>query len=99
MRAQLESRDKIELFVSELVVGEISNGDPNAGKWRMTVLENLAELALTDQAEAIAAKLLLGAALSQKAKELLQCALNKTSVITSRHQDLMSTAGPKLPQY
>jgi hypothetical protein len=37
-------------------------------KRRIAVVENLPELALTDQAEALAAKLLLGAALPQKAK-------------------------------
>jgi hypothetical protein len=63
-----ESRAKFELFVSELVIGEISNGDRDAVKRRIAVVENLPELALTDQAEALAAKLLLGAALPQKAK-------------------------------
>jgi len=63
-----ESRTKFELFISQLVIGEISNGDPEAVKRRMAVVENLPELALTDKAEALAAKLLLGAALPQKAK-------------------------------
>jgi predicted nucleic acid-binding protein len=63
-----ESRAKFELFISELVIGEISNGDPDAVKRRIVVVENLPELALTDQAEALAGKLLLGAALPQKAK-------------------------------
>ncbi len=63
-----ESRAKFELFISELVIDEISNGDPDAVKRRMTVVEDLPELALTDKAEALAAKLLLGAALPQKAK-------------------------------
>jgi hypothetical protein len=63
-----ESRAKFELFTSQLVIGEISNGDPEAVKRRIAVVENLPELALTDKAEALAAKLLLGAALPQKAK-------------------------------
>jgi hypothetical protein len=63
-----ESRDKFDLFISELVIGEISNGDADAVKRRMAVVENLPELALTDQAEALAAKLLVSAALPQKAK-------------------------------
>lgn len=63
-----ESRAKFELFISQLVIDEISNGDPNAVKRRIVVVEDLPELALTDQAEALAAKLLLGAALPQKAK-------------------------------
>lgn len=63
-----ESRAKFELFISELVIGEISNGDADAVKRRIAVVEHLPELALTDQAEALAAKLLLGAALPQKAK-------------------------------
>ena len=63
-----ESRAKFELFISQLVIDEVSNGDPDAVKRRITVVENLPELALTDQAEALAAKLLLGAALPQKAK-------------------------------
>jgi hypothetical protein len=63
-----ESRVKFELFISGLVIGEISGGDPDAVKRRIAVVENLPELALTDQAEALAAKLLLGAALPQKAK-------------------------------
>lgn len=63
-----ESRAKFGLFISQLVIGEISNGDPEAVKRRIAVLEDLPELALTDKAEALAAKLLLGAALPQKAK-------------------------------
>lgn len=63
-----ESRAKFELFISQLVIGEISNGDPEAVKRRIAVMENLPELALTDKAEALAAKLLVGAALPQKAK-------------------------------
>lgn len=63
-----ESRAKFELFISELVIDEISNGDPDAVKRRMTVVDDLPELELTDQAETLAAKLLLGAALPQKAK-------------------------------
>lgn len=63
-----ESRAKFELFISQLVIGEIGNGDPEAVKRRIAVVENLPELALTDKAEALAAKLLLGAALPQKAK-------------------------------
>ena len=63
-----ESRAKFELFISQLVIGEISNGDPEAVKRRIAVVENLPELALTDKAEALAAKLLLGDALPQKAK-------------------------------
>ena len=63
-----ESRTKFELFISQLVIDEISNGDPGAVKRRIVVVETLPELALTDQAEALAAKLLLGAALPQKAK-------------------------------
>lgn len=62
-----ESRAKFELFISQLVIGEISNGDPEAVKRRIAVVENLPELTLTDKAEALAAKLLLGAALPQKA--------------------------------
>jgi len=41
---------------------------PDAVKRRMTVVDDLPELELTDQAETLAAKLLLGAALPQKAK-------------------------------
>ena len=63
-----ESRAKFELFISQLVIGEISNGDPEAVKRRIAVVEDLPELALTDKAEALAGKLLLGAALPQKAK-------------------------------
>jgi len=63
-----ESRVKFELFISELVIGEVSNGDPDAVKRRMAVVEDLPKLALIDQAEALASKLLLGAALPQKAK-------------------------------
>lgn len=63
-----ESRSSFELFISQLVIGEISNGDPDAVRRRIAVVENLQELALTDQAEALGAKLLVGAALPQKAK-------------------------------
>lgn len=63
-----ESHTKFELFISQLVIGEISNGDPDAVKRRITVVDGLPELELTSHAEALAAKLLLGAALPQKAK-------------------------------
>ncbi len=63
-----ESRRGFELFISELVITEMSSGDADAVKRRITVVEGLSELALTDQAEALASKLLLGAALPQKAK-------------------------------
>lgn len=63
-----ESRDKFELFISELVVIEMSSGDADAVKRRITVVEGLPELALTDQAEALASRLLAGSALPQKAK-------------------------------
>jgi hypothetical protein len=63
-----ESRTKFELFISELVITEISGGDSNAVKRRLAVVEGFTELALTDRAEALAGKLLLGAALPQKAK-------------------------------
>jgi predicted nucleic acid-binding protein len=63
-----ESRIKFELFISELVISEVSSGDPDAVKRRMEALEELPELELTGQAEILATKLLLGAALPQKAK-------------------------------
>ena len=63
-----ESRIKFELFIPELVISEVSSGDPDAVKRRMEALEDLPELELTDQAEILAAKLLVGAALPQKAK-------------------------------
>lgn len=63
-----ESRVTFELFVSELVIGEMSVGDPDAVKRRLAAVENIPELALTNQAEELAAKLLEGAALPQKAK-------------------------------
>ncbi|MGH8294462.1 MAG: type II toxin-antitoxin system VapC family toxin [Steroidobacteraceae bacterium] len=63
-----ESRAKFELFISELVMAEVSSGDPEAAKRRKTAVEDLPELELTDEAEGLAAKLLLGAALPQKAK-------------------------------
>ena len=43
-----ESRTKFELFISQLVIDEISNGDPGAVKRRIVVVETLPELALTD---------------------------------------------------
>lgn len=63
-----ESRAKFDLFVPELVVGEMSVGYPDAVKRRLAAVENVPELALTNEAEQLAAKLLEGAALPQKAK-------------------------------
>jgi predicted nucleic acid-binding protein len=63
-----ESRVTFDLFVSELVIGEMSVGDPDAVKRRLDAVENIPELALTNKAEELAAKLLEGAALPQKAK-------------------------------
>lgn len=63
-----ESRAKFDLFVPELGVGEMSVGYPDAVKRRLAAVENVPELALTNEAEQLAAKLLEGAALPQKAK-------------------------------
>ena len=62
------SRPKYELFISQLVTDEASSGDPEAAKRRLAIIDDLPELDISEQAEALAAQLLASAALPEKAK-------------------------------
>jgi hypothetical protein len=62
-------RDDFDLFVSPLVVDEVSRGDPEAAERRMDSLQNVPELALTDRAADLAVFLMRAGALPAKAKD------------------------------
>jgi len=62
------SRPKYDLFISQLVTDEASSGDPEAAKRRLAIIDDLPELDISEQAEALAAQLLASAALPEKAK-------------------------------
>jgi len=62
------SRQKYELFISIFVISEAAGGDADAAKRRMSVIAGLPELAVTEHVEGLAARLLAGAALPEKAK-------------------------------
>ena len=61
------ARPRFELFISGIVLDEASRSDPEAVERRVSVLEGLPELDLSEQAEALARQLLAGAALPAKA--------------------------------
>lgn len=62
------SRPNFELFVSEIVVMEASGGDEEAAELRLGVLEGLPVLDVSAPVEALAERLLAGAAVPEKAK-------------------------------
>jgi hypothetical protein len=47
-------RERFDLFVSELVVREASDGDPRAAAERLLMLENLPQIPLNDEARELA---------------------------------------------
>jgi len=61
-------RPAFELFISEIVMIEAAAGDEEAAQRRVEAITGLPELDVSEQAEALAAKLLAGAALPEKAK-------------------------------
>ena len=62
------ARPGYEIFISDIVVQEASGGDPTAAGHRVAALDGLPELAVSKEAELLAAQLLAGAALPEKAK-------------------------------
>lgn len=62
------ARPRYELFISSMVSQEASGGDPEAAKRRIAVIEGLPDLDVSEEVERLAAQLLAGAALPEKAK-------------------------------
>jgi hypothetical protein len=54
--------------ILEIVAQEVSGGDPEAAKRRVTVIEGLPELNVSEEAELLAARLLAAAAIPETAK-------------------------------
>lgn len=61
-------RPKFELFVSAIVIHEAGAGDPDVAKKRLNEMGDLPELDVSIEAESLAAQLLNGAALPEKAQ-------------------------------
>ena len=61
-------RPSFELFISEIVISEAAAGDEEAAIRRVGAINGLPELDVSEKVEALAAKLLEGAALPSKAK-------------------------------
>jgi hypothetical protein len=55
--------DKYELFISEYVLAEASQGDAQAAQLRLAALENLPEIATSDEVEQLASELIARGAL------------------------------------
>jgi hypothetical protein len=63
-----DRRDDFDLFISQFVVQESSEGDPVAASERLEKLEGIAEIEITEEAEVIAGRLLSDAQLPEKAR-------------------------------
>jgi hypothetical protein len=53
-----ENRNRFELFVSEIVLNEISLGDPDAAKRRTDIITDIPILELTDEARELAHRMI-----------------------------------------
>ena len=62
-------QDQFELYVSTLVINEISAGDPQAADRRLSAIQGIAILAIPDQSMDVADALLAAKALPEKARE------------------------------
>ena len=62
------ARVRFDVFISILVLDQASSGDSEAAKRRLAIIHEIPVLDISEQAEALAAKLLAGAALPIKAK-------------------------------
>ncbi len=62
------ARPRYDLFISDIVAQEASGGDPEAANRRVTVIEGLPELDVSEGAELLAARLLTDAVIPEKAK-------------------------------
>jgi len=63
-----DHKEQFDLFVSALVIQEVSAGDPNAAKRRLEKLEDIPEVEVTEEVETFAGELLKRIPLPQKAK-------------------------------
>jgi predicted nucleic acid-binding protein len=63
-----DRRNDFELYISEFVLQEASNGDSKAAEYRLKSLEGIPEIEITEEVAAIAEKLLLEASLPNKAR-------------------------------
>ncbi|CAK0776814.1 Type II toxin-antitoxin system VapC family toxin [Gammaproteobacteria bacterium] len=61
-------RSRFDLFISGIVIQEVSGGDPQSAKRRLIAIEGLPVLDVSQEAEWLAIQLLEGAALPEKAK-------------------------------
>ncbi len=66
-RSWWKTRDAFELYVSELVVDEVTAGDPQAAVQRLEALAGIQLLGMTREAEALGAELVKQAAVPQRA--------------------------------
>ena len=55
-----QEKPKYDLFTSELVLAEASDGDPDAARRRLGSLEGIPKLALTDETKVLASGLISG---------------------------------------
>lgn len=60
-------REQFELFTSQIVLDEAMRGDPDAAALRLSVLQGLTLLDVTDKAHEIAARFLAGGVMPAKA--------------------------------
>ena len=63
-----DRRNDFELYISEFVLQEASNGDSKAAENRLKSLEGIPEIEINEEVAAIAEKLLLEASLPNKAR-------------------------------
>jgi hypothetical protein len=70
LTAQLweSEREHYDLYISEIVVAEISEGDPDAVQRRLAVARNLKELPVNNEAEQLAALLIESGGFPEKAE-------------------------------
>ena len=63
-----DRRNDFELYISEFVLQEASNGDSKAAEDRLNSIEGIPEIEITEEVAAIAERLLLEASLPNKAR-------------------------------
>ena len=77
-----EYRDQYEVFISPLVVEEISAGDPAAAAKRLEAVNGIASLSISEEAEAIAEALLSAKAVPENSpRDALHIAISATQGI------------------
>lgn len=64
-----DSRQNVELFVSPLVLKEVSDGDADAAAKRVSILSGIPELELTEEAVALSDVLVAKGGLPEKARD------------------------------